>query len=77
MIQNDRFTTNSNKSIPYKIALVVIIVGYLIFFSSKYFVPDNSTVFNTDIGTVNYIGSTKVAINRWEYNKQKDLWKWN
>jgi len=76
VIQNLAYSNTSvkhNKSLFYYIALIVIIVMYFIFFNASSILPDNSTVMNTALGMEVNAGSTKLSINRWEYNKDKNF----
>jgi len=76
MIQNLAYSSTSikhNKSLFYYIALIIIIVMYFIFFNANSILPDNSTVMNTALGKEVNAGSTKISINRWEYNKDKNF----
>jgi len=76
VIRNLAYSNSSvkhNKSLFYYIALIVIIVMYFIFFNASSILPDNSTVMNTALGTEVNAGSTKLSINRWEYNKDKNF----
>jgi len=76
MIQNLAYSNTSvkhNKSLFYYIALIIIIVMYFIFFNANSILPDNSTVMNTALGKQVNAGSTKISINRWEYNKDKNF----
>jgi len=76
VIKNLAYSNTSvkhNKSLFYYIALIVIIVMYFIFFNASSILPDNSTVMNTALGTEVNAGSTKLSINRWEYNKDKNF----
>ncbi|MDD3225737.1 MAG: hypothetical protein PHX70_13740 [Clostridium sp.] len=71
MTKGLKFSTRSNKSVIYIIAFVIIVTGFFIFFNLGNLLPDNSQIFNTPKGQISYIGSTKIAIKRWEYNKEK------
>jgi len=76
MIQNLAYSNSSvkhNKSLFYYIALTIIIVMYFIFFNANSILPDNSTVMNTALGQELNAGSTKLSINRWEYNKNENF----
>ena len=46
---------------------------YFIFFNANSILPDNSTVMNSSLGKEVNAGSTKLSINRWEYNKDKNF----
>ena len=74
MIQNLSYSNTSikhNKSLFYYIALIVILIMYFIFFNANSILPDNSTVMNSALGKEVNAGSTKLSINKWEYNKNK------
>lgn len=62
-----------NKSTFYYVSFVFIIISYFIFFNANSILPDNSTVMNTSLGKEVNVGSTKLSINRWEYNKDKNF----
>lgn len=72
MVKAFKYSSRRNSSIFYTIALAIILLGYFLFFNSKSFMPDTSTIFYTPYDKVSYIGSSKVKISRWEYNKNKD-----
>lgn len=44
---------------------------YFIFFNANSILPDNSTVMNSSLGKEVNAGSTKLSINRWEYDENK------
>jgi len=76
MIRNLAYSNSSvkhNKSLFYYVALTIIIVMYFIFFNASGILPDNSTVMNTALGKKVNAGSTKLSINRWEYNKNENF----
>ncbi|MCB2309248.1 hypothetical protein LGL08_22215 [Clostridium estertheticum] len=62
-----------NKSNFYYVSFVFIIIAYFIFFSANSILPDNSTVMNTSLNKEVNVGATKLYINRWEYNKDKNF----
>ncbi|MBU3174411.1 hypothetical protein [Clostridium estertheticum] len=60
-----------NKSFFYYASFTIIAVIYFILFNSNSILPDNSTVMSSALGKEVTVGSTKLAINRWEYNENK------
>ena len=76
MIQNIAYSNTRvkhNKSLFYYISFIIIIIMYFIFFNANSILPDNSTVMNSALGKEVNAGSTKLSINRWEYNKDKNF----
>ncbi|HEY8890175.1 MAG TPA: hypothetical protein VIM70_07945 [Clostridium sp.] len=76
MIQNLAYSNTSvkhNKSLFYYISFIIIIIMYFIFFNANSILPDNSTVMNSSLGKEVNAGSTKLSINRWEHNKDKNF----
>jgi len=74
MIQSLTYSKTSvknNKSMFYYISFVFIIIMYFIFFNANSILPDNSTVMNSSLGKEVNAGSTKLSINRWEYDENK------
>lgn len=76
MIQSLAYSKTSvknNKSMFYYISFVFIIIMYFIFFNANSILPDNSTVMNSSLGKEVNAGSTKLSINRWEYDENKKI----
>ena len=74
MIQSlvySKTSVKNNKSMFYYISFVFIIIMYFIFFNANSILPDNSTVMNSTLGKEVNAGSTKISINRWEYDENK------
>ena len=63
----------NNKSIFYYSSFAFIIIMYFIFFNATGILPDNSEIMNTDMGKEVDVGSTKLYVNRCEYNKDKNF----
>jgi len=66
-----KISVKNNKSMFYYFSFVFIIIMYFIFFNANSILPDNSTVMNSSLDKEVYAGSTKLSINRWEYDENK------
>jgi hypothetical protein len=62
-----------NKSFFYYIVSFIIVVTFIFFFNSQSILPDDAQIFNTPIGKEVDMGSTKLVIKSWEYNKAENF----
>ena len=73
MVQSIKLVAKNNKSFYYYFSFILIIIAYLMFFNARSFLPDDTTIFNTDLNKDITLGSAKLSITRWEYNQDKNF----